>query len=172
MTNTSNKVMEYPLDRIYDTLVESIREWQEINNKDTIRSKVHEKLDKNFNQIIMLLLGFEKNSWGNRWEVDHCNGRKGESSAGDYLKRVQKDSIEMWFKGIELPPPTKIVGDAVRKEYKKAFINTAKNLARTVAREDAQKFMLDTIDEFSQHTRAKAEATLHALLIKEEDENE
>ena len=74
-----------PINDLLPTVLKSIDKWKEKNSEEALTQRVHKLLDDNAETIVLKLLGFD-NRW-NKWELDHCNGRKGESAAGDYLKQ-------------------------------------------------------------------------------------
>jgi hypothetical protein len=81
-----------PVDSLLTSIACAVEEWKAKNTKEVIKTTVTELLDKESKQLTLKLLGFE-DRWG-KWEVDHCNGRGGESAAGDYLRIAQKTAIQ------------------------------------------------------------------------------
>lgn len=86
------------------TLV-AVEEWRAKNPPEVIEKRVFEMLDNSLNTIVPKLLGFNthyRGSEGIRWEIDSCNGRAGDSAAGDYLRACARDSIKAWFDNIDM----------------------------------------------------------------------
>lgn len=52
---------------------------------EKIVANVIKQLDKDREQFVYKLMGFDKD-YGNNWKVDHCNGRSGNSPVGDAIK--------------------------------------------------------------------------------------
>lgn len=90
-----------PFDGIIDTYVNAIEIWKKNNPPEKIEQAVQAMLDKESQQLTVKLLGFD-NRWG-KWEIDHCNGRAGESAAGDYLRKTQQQAIQDWFSKMKMP---------------------------------------------------------------------
>ena len=126
-----------------------LEEWHSKNDEPTLRKNIHTRLDKDKDQILMKLLGFNKNSWSHSWELDHCNGRAGNSIAGDYLKDVQHKAINDWLSLVELPSLTKVETANIQKQYKHAFMQSLEKRliehAHTAASESAEKIFKDLV---------------------------
>lgn len=150
MSNTSS--ITKPLDKVVETLATAIQQWEIDNSPSIIESKVRHVLDKNLQEITLKLLGFS-NNWG-RWELDHCNGRSGESAVGDYLRQIQKEAIDKWLSTIEIPPLTqkmrKELGTHARNEYFRALEHHITDMAVDQATEDAKK-ILDSVLSTDRH---------------------
>lgn len=62
--------------------------------EDKIRRRVQKMLEENFSVIVKTQLGFSKSSWGGNWEVDHCNGRAGQTIVGDRIAAAAVQAVE------------------------------------------------------------------------------
>lgn len=60
---------------------------------EKIRIRIDRLLNDKFDHIVAVACGFGKNSWGNKWEVDHCNGRGGESLIGQRIAKLAEQAI-------------------------------------------------------------------------------
>jgi hypothetical protein len=109
MTETKN-----PIDKVLPLITKAVAEWQFKNDEETIRTAIHKRLDKESDQITMKLLGFNV-SYGRDWELDHCNGRSGNSAAGDFIRKAQQVAIEQWLRDIPLP----VMSAALKKRLHK-----------------------------------------------------
>ena len=89
------------IDDAIPIIAEAVAEWKIRNSEEVLKRRVHALLDESSNEVVMKLLGF-KESWG-KWELDHCNGRSGNSPAGEYLKNAQQGAIAEWLKTAALP---------------------------------------------------------------------
>ena len=132
-----------PVDKLIPIIAQAVTEWQAANTAEKLNSKIKAKLDKSSEDITLKLLGF-KESWG-KWELDHCNGRNGNSAAGEYLKDIQKEAIKEWLSTVKLPTlPTKAVSDLKAKylhEYKENLRSELCKLAHEKATEDARAIL-------------------------------
>jgi len=113
------------------------QEWVD-ENKSSIEIKIHEILDRKLTEIVCKLLGFD--GWFGELSIDHCNGRAGESAAGDWLRAVAGDAVKTWLteQAGDLPNlPAKSIA-SLRKSYLEAFEDTLRDALRDKAIEDAQ----------------------------------
>ena len=93
---------------------------------ENIPARVRHMLDSRHQDIIAKLLGMSDH-W-NRWEVDHCNGRVGESAAGDWLRAQAGSGVAEWLtaQAGNLPELPKSAIKSLRSEY----LNTLERLVR------------------------------------------
>ena len=77
----------------------TIENWKKENTEEKIKKEIVQRLDKAKDEVLPKLLGFNRRC-GNKWELDHCNGRSGNSAIGDYLRKVQQATIEEWMRNI------------------------------------------------------------------------
>lgn len=117
------------------TIQEALAEWATENSPEKLKAKCLRTLDNSREDILRALLGFEKDSWGrNEWRVDHCNGRAGESAAGDYIRRHQQAAIEQWLHSVTLPAIDAGMKKSMQQEAKDVFMRLfRKNLEAKVA---------------------------------------
>ena len=119
----------------------AVDEWQEKNPPDVVKQKVFDRLDAMQDEIAMKLLGF-KQSWGN-WEVDHGNGRSGNSAAGDYLRNAQQEAVQEWLKQLKFPTMSathkKQIESSISAEYKNRMSSAMRRKAEEKANEDLNK---------------------------------
>jgi hypothetical protein len=117
------------------------------DNEDKIEFKIKQQLDSAVVDIVAKLLGFN-NQWG-RWEIDHCNGRNGNSAAGDFIQRNAKEGVDKWLSQIVFDLPTMPAGmlKSLRAEYKNTLEDELRNLLVQKAREDAQKMFENIIKD-------------------------
>jgi len=124
---------------------EAVAEWlADHATKGEVRAKVFSFLDRKLDETIAKMIGFS-NSWS-RWEVDHCNGRAGESAAGDFLRQHCHESVQEWLKSAmtKAAMPTPAIKKAVVSEYRELIHREARSYAREVAEEHART-MVDGI---------------------------
>ncbi len=111
-----------PLDELLPVISQAVEEWKAVNTPEKVTDAVKQKLDKNSDSIVMSLLGFKEDTWNKKWELDHCNGRSGESAAGDYIRRVQQDAIMIWLSQVSMPELPATVHKQMQAEMKGSFI--------------------------------------------------
>lgn len=129
-----------PLDSILPHVLQAVLEWKADYTQEAISRKVKHQLNQNAERMVLTLLGFEE-SFG-KWEVDHCNGRSGESAIGDYLKKHHSIAIKEFFDEVQigsvLTPAVKAkILKEIRSEYEYRLIDAARNYARDLAKKNA-----------------------------------
>lgn len=90
-----------PIDELVPVIAQAVEEWKLNNTATVVKDKITRLLDANSKEITMKLLGFD-NRW-NKWELDHCNGRSGNSAAGDFLRSTQAEAIKEWLAQVSMP---------------------------------------------------------------------
>ncbi len=61
---------------------------------EKIRSFIETYIQNTITDLIHVSLGFSKDRWGNtKWEVDHCNGRAGESLVGRKVADMAAETV-------------------------------------------------------------------------------
>ena len=118
----------------------AIHEWLEKQNPEAIRKKVFDTLEAAKDEVAPKLMGFSKGSFGRGWEIDHCNGRAGESSIGDYMKKHQAEGIQQFIDQLELAklrPFNATEIQDLRREYRDMVISRTREAVRVCAERDA-----------------------------------
>jgi len=94
-----------PLDKLLPAISEAVVEWEEKNTPKKITTTIHKMLDTNRDTIVKKLLGFDSDRWSGKdvWSLDHCNGRAGESAAGDYIRKTAQTAIQEWLSQVKMP---------------------------------------------------------------------
>ncbi len=90
-----------PIDELLPVIAQAVAAWKLNNTATVVKDKITHLLDANSKEITMKLLGFD-NRW-NAWELDHCNGRSGNSAAGDFLRSTQAEAIKEWLAQVSMP---------------------------------------------------------------------
>jgi len=90
------------IDSAIPIIASAVAEWKKKHTKEMLTRQVTNLLDKASQEIVMKLLGFDI-GYGKTWELDHCNGRAGNSAAGDYLRKAQSAAITEWLSTVKLP---------------------------------------------------------------------
>ena len=93
--------VDNPLNALIPVIATAVERWRQEHTPEQIESRVRHLLDNKSDEIVAKMLGFN-DSWG-RWELDHCNGRSGNSAAGDYMRKCHQEAIEKWITKMALP---------------------------------------------------------------------
>ena len=141
---TSNVSTE--LVQLIDTAIDK---WLAVNTPAEITKSVTKKLNEHKDEITLKLLGFDK-SYGNRvWSLDHCNGRSGNSPAGEYLKATQSAVVKQWLENVPLPELTPTLLSKISSEFNDMYLRALKkelfSLAEEKAKKDSQKILDEVI---------------------------
>lgn len=124
---------------------QGVEKWLKDNSPEKVQKDVMETLDEAKDTIIPKLLGMD-NNWGGNWEVDHCNGRAGESAIGDRLKTLRRDAVTAWLDSVPFPEMTPEQQQGLLEEYTKAYNREFYKLITDKAENDAKK-AVETISE-------------------------
>lgn len=124
---------------------EAIVAWFNKNaSKEEVFRYVTKKLDEARDHLIMSLMGFERRSGGitqpRYWSVDHCNGRAGESAAGDFLKASVEHGTRAWLseQAGNLPELNKETVDGLKREYLNRLHRDLQSKLRDLAKKKAE----------------------------------
>lgn len=119
---------------------EELNAWKKENlRQDKIAKYVRETLNKNRDQILLKLLGFD-NRWSDgKWELDHCNGRSGDSIAGDILRQHVAQAVECWIKEQAFHDLPKMA-DSLKKELQNEFEHEFHKEALKILRQMASQY--------------------------------
>lgn len=143
--NNNELTLEDAVKSIAPTITLAIQQWINKQNPEELTQKVHGMLNNSRDEITAKLLGMNKR-WGGEWEIDHCNGRNGESVMGDYLKNTQAAAIQTWIDSLNLEnvkPFTATELTKLRGEYRARVIEQVRQNIRTQADRDAARLLTD-----------------------------
>ena len=139
-----------PIDALLPAISQAVADWQAKHTPKELTQRVNKLLNDSCEEIIIKLLGFNKDSRDGRWSLDHCNGRSGESAAGDYLRQAQADAIREWLAKIPMPTmSTKMLSD-FKKQYETEFNSRVKYQMRRLIEQEADKRAEQLFDELTQ----------------------
>lgn len=134
-----------PIDELLPVIAQAVQEWRRDNSATQLKNSVKRLLDDNSKEITLKLLGFN-NTWG-RWELDHFNGRSGNSAAGDFLRSVQNEAIQEWLSTVCLPKLevkiTQEIKTQAAREYKRLVLQELSSTLRQQAQMDVKKLLQD-----------------------------
>jgi hypothetical protein len=124
-----------------------------------VKQMVTRVLDQRLDEIIRLALGFSRDAWSGKWEVDHCNGRAGESAAGKALQTHAKEAVDAWLKDAmsKVTSFTEAEKKMIRKEYTNHVLWRAKEHAQNMARQASQKLVDEILKETPEPEAEKKE---------------
>jgi len=119
-----------------------------LGKRKCIADEITKLLDGRVQEIIGKLLGFDAH-WG-VWEVDHCNGRSGNSAAGDWLRDAANGAVSEWLtdQAGKLPTLPKAAITSLRGDYLEAFQNELRDRLIKKAKEDALAAFQQVIDDY------------------------
>jgi hypothetical protein len=106
---------------------------------DKARENLRSALKNNIEETVLQSLGFSK-KWGDKWEVDHCNGRM--SIVTDLISKEIKQSILD-----EQAKPTFTISDKVRDELRTSMHKDFKELYLREARRATERLVADQISK-------------------------
>lgn len=136
-------------DEYMGVISHTIEEWKANNPPEKIKESVLKKIRSSQDEITMKLLGFDSR-YSKAWELDHCNGRSGNSTAGDYLRTHANAAVTEWLQSAYTPLLSPDEMAALAKEMKKEYRDTIRKSLRAAinkkADEDAAKFINELID--------------------------
>lgn len=146
--------------------------WIRENTPEQIEKRVYEILDKRTEEVVAKLLGFSPR-WG-EWEIDHCNGRAGQSEAGNYLACAAKGAVVTWLEqqadsinNLKLPPT------ALKAIKKEALINARREFRselEALVMVKMKEYAEEVIDEFTQDAPMDVmNAIMAARVVKDEN---
>lgn len=145
MAAKQNKTMKAYMEEALSIIGNTVAIWEEDNSGAVLANRVKRQLDERQEKIVCQLLGF-KEHWG-KWEVDNCNGRSGNSAAGDYLREVQKEAIQEWFESIQLPNMPPAMAKSLKSEYLETLRYKVRDSLSRIAQQKADEIANKMIEE-------------------------
>jgi hypothetical protein len=140
-----------PVIETVDHIHKAIDSWLQKNTEERLTERVHHLLDENQKKIVLTLLGFE-NRWGG-WEIDHCNGRSGNTPVGEYISQTHEEAIKEWLSQVKLPTMTPTIKKQITQEMERHYQSEVRRRMHDVVVAKAQAdvdTLMETInvDEF------------------------
>lgn len=113
----------------------------------SLQSDIENAIDKGLQVIIAKYLGFD-NRWG-KWELDHCNGRSGNTAAGDFVKtEIRKVCPDYLKKQVgALPDLPKETIAELKKYYIRQLEAEAKRALNDMAAQEGRKLAKQLIED-------------------------
>lgn len=110
-----------PIDEHIETVANAINYWKSSNSPEHLKQTVLKQLDDQANKILIKLLGFDASYGKDSWQLDHCNGRAGNSTAGDFIAQHQSEAIKEWLSSVAMPSLSEKDKAAIRKSCQKEY---------------------------------------------------
>lgn len=130
----------HPLDELLPIIGAALESWKAKNTPQQLTQSIHARLDKQANDIVLKLLGF--NSEYSSYRLDHCNGRSGNSAAGDYLLEQQRAAVRSWLESVGMPVLSEEQRQALAADMQKHYLSRLTQELKTCvgqrAMQDAQ----------------------------------
>lgn len=147
MGDIKQDVKDFQLE-IAAIMLASLDKYKEENPPEKIEADTIAKLEESRDEIIAKLLGFD-NRWQRGYELDHCNGRSGNSAAGDYLVEHQRAAVQEWLSKVDLstvaftPKMEETMLERFNKAYSDHLNMLIKNHANNLAKEAFNKMLAE-----------------------------
>jgi hypothetical protein len=125
-------------------------EWAKTNlTEAAIIRRVLDSLEKQFDQLIPEILGFENRGFG--WELDHCNGRAGESVLGGMIRQSAQKAVDALQTDLENWKPKPAMMQAIRKEFAEVVQRHMREDTHRRATVVAQQYVNDVVNKAIEH---------------------
>jgi hypothetical protein len=155
-----------PVDELIPVIAHAIGQWKATNNEEVITKFVHTELDKSSKTVLMKLLGFDI-KYNGQWELDHCNGRNGNSAAGDYIRQQQSEAIKDWLSKVELPSLTPAIKKELQFQAQHQYVSAFKETLRLEVQKKARNDVIEILEQIS--STNNVEKYLAVLKLVHED---
>lgn len=144
----------------------AIDKWLAVNTPEEITKSVNSTLDTFKDEITLKLLGFDKSYGDRNWRLDHCNGRSGNSPAGEYLRDTQSVIVRQWLDNVPLPELSPSQLKSISRDFGDVYLRALKKsltaLVETKAKEDSQKLLDEIINTDSIENYLKTKALIQS----------
>lgn len=137
-----------PIDKLIPLIATTTNTWLEKAMQD-IQQQVIQKLDKSRDEIVLKLLGFDKDSWRGNWSLDHCNGRAGESAAGTFLRNTHAEAIKEWLSNFQAPLLSPKDKKDLEKRFKDIYLRECESSVYNMAKSKAERDMCELLESIT-----------------------
>lgn len=142
--STQEQALTSPVDTVLAQISIAMHQWSE-EQLGTIEKTVRDRLDRHSEEVLMKLMGFSRDFQG-RWEIDHCNGRGGNSNISDFLKSSQEAAVKEWLTQIELPKMSPAFKTKIKEDLRRIYENEINSKVYGMARARAQSDLVALLD--------------------------
>jgi hypothetical protein len=168
----SEQQLTRPVDAVIPIILQAVVEWKLKNTDDVLKKRVINLLDKNSEEITLKLLGFNKDRFDGKWSLDHCNGRSGESAAGDFLRKNQAEAITKWLSQVPMPTLSQVLTKQLQAEAKNLYINKFRSALMDKVEQQAERDAAHFIQEFTKSQQIGSYVQMMRLLNQEGNTDE
>lgn len=149
-----------PIDELLPVIAQAVEEWKLKNTASEIKTKIIRLLDTNSKEITMKLLGFD-HRWG-KWELDHCNGRSGNSVAGDFIRNSHAEAIKEWLAQVSMPT----LDTATKNKLIKQAQHTYEDYLGRAVRNAMEKKATNDAEQIIAHVTQSQQIDKHIQALK------
>ena len=149
-----------PIDELLPVIAQAVEEWKLKNTTSEIKTKITRLLDTNSKEITMKLLGFDHR--GGTWELDHCNGRSGNSAAGDFIRNSHAEAIKEWLAKVSMPT----LDTATKNELIKQAQHTYEDYLGRAVRNAMEKKATNDAEQIIAHITQSQQIDKHLQVLK------
>ena len=154
------------LTAIQDQLEEGVKTWMILNSGTKLKNSVFAYLEKNKEKMIMKILGFE-NQWGDHsWNIDHCNGRGGESSEHDHLKKQMSKQIDEFFETVIIPPMSIALKKKIIKDQQARIRYQIEKKVSVILDDQIETFAKEIVSQITDTAFHDKQLEIKKLLVK------
>ena len=133
--------IEKQTQELQDEAQKIVGQWL-LGKKNNLKQEIESILNKQQKKLIARLMGLDLDYDGCSFKVDHCNGRSGESAAGDWLKAKHSDLIQKYFDDLgKFPKLSLAEKTSIKNSFKEELIRNLNNECRELARKKAKEIM-------------------------------
>lgn len=138
-------------DELETLMAKTVSDWYENLEAQDYETKIKRQLTSCYDSLVLNLLGFKRDNWGNKYmEVDHCNGRAGESFVGSFVKaKAAAEANRIFEIAFERLDPDKLVTnemlEALEEQFKEDFKRSLRDRVRQLAERKASEVAEDVV---------------------------
>lgn len=117
----------------------------------TVANDLIKKMKADATTVLLKMIGFN-NHWSSGWEIDHCNGRSGNSEIGDLAKKEFREMAINFIQTYkdEITILTKTQHKELMKNLQQEFLNGLKRGAVEQLQNVGKQYGKDMVDQILQ----------------------
>jgi hypothetical protein len=136
-----------PVDDLLPEMAAAVEKWKFSNTPLMIKERIFSRLDKSRDDIVLKLLGFKPEYGG--YSLDHCNGRSGNSPAGDYLIKASEAAVKEWLGQVIMPELTPERRESIQKGCIQAYESSFRTGLMAAMKKKADDDIKAVMDELA-----------------------
>lgn len=160
-----------PVNDLLGTIAQATEDWKAVNTPEVIKKRVFKQLTTASDEIVMKLLGFDCR-WDKKWELDHCNGRAGDSAAGDFIRDANQDAIKEWLATVAMPQITPALQKRLQKMAQEEYESHITRHVRTAITARAEKDLNEFIHSLAETPSYEGFVKMRALITPNQTKEE